>query len=200
MGIRVAIVSLGAANRLSVAYAVERCGASPYFAETPSRLLDARAIVVPGVANFGYAASMLDRLGLRSALQSAITRDVPLLGICAGFQLLYEQSEESAGARGLGVLCGTVRAVSGPRRVHMGWSRVRTVGAAKTFENGWAYFAHAFAPRSGSEEVAAVSRFGKAFVSGIERPGILGVQFHPERSGAYGQRFLQRFVDGAATR
>lgn len=187
---RLAVLCAGAGNRTSIGCALERAGAEPIIVE--DRFENADAIVFPGVAHFGYLAEQLDARGWRAPILDAIDRGVPFLGICAGAQLLFARSEEARGARGLGVFPETVRALAGPRSQHMGWNAVVPVGNGVA--RGWGYFAHAFAPPPAATATVAMSVYGKPFASVVRSCSVMGVQFHPERSGAYGAGILRGFV------
>jgi len=192
----VGIVALGAANRRSIDAALQRAGASTRFVTGPNALAGCDAIVLPGVANFGYVAAELERAELRGALIEAIAGGRPLLGICVGYQLLFERSAEAPGVRGLGFFEGEVRRVRTPRVPHMGWNRVEPL--APVFAGGWAYFANAYAPAATARDAIATTRDGEdTFASAASRGRVLGVQFHPERSGAYGAALLASFVESA---
>lgn len=189
---RIAIVSLGAANRASVRYGLERAGADVYFAERGSETIGADALVVPGVANIGHMIKALDARAFRAPMEKALASNVPILAICAGFQLLYEGSEEDPTARALGYLEGTVRRLKSPRTQHMGWNIVEACSDA--MESGWAYFAHGFAAPAHGASVCARTTYGTAFAAAAQRGRVFGVQFHPERSGTFGAKVLARFV------
>ncbi len=193
----VGIVALGAANRHSIEAALRRAGAATRFVQKPSEVGTCDALVLPGVANFGFVAQELDRTELRPALIEAIRFGIPLLGICVGFQLLFEGSDEAPRSRGLGVFAGTVRRLRTPRVPHMGWNLVEPRDA--TLSRGWAYFANAFAPdASVSDAVATTNDGDDTFASAAARGNVRGVQFHPERSGAYGAALIASFVQSAA--
>ena len=194
---RIGVLQLGAANRRSVAIALERAGAVPFAVRCGEDLGEADGLVIPGVSNFGYVADALDRCGLRAPLREALAAAVPVLAICAGFQLLFEASEEAPQQSGLGYFGGTVRRVKGRRSQHMGWNRVVAASDADGALNGWAYFAHAYAPPAPCDGAVAWSDYGERF-SSIARRGPMGVQFHPERSGRYGAALIGAFVARAA--
>jgi imidazole glycerol-phosphate synthase subunit HisH len=190
------IVTVGAANRRSIEAALVRAGAQTRFVTVPGEMTGCDALVLPGVANFGYVARELDTTGLRAALLDAVERGTPLLGICVGYQLLFERSEEAPLERGLGIFSGTVRRLTTPRVPHMGWNRVES---CSRLESGWAYFANSYAPDDGVDAALATTTDGNtAFASAAERGDVLGMQFHPERSAAYGARLLEQFVESAA--
>lgn len=192
----IGIVALGAANRRSIEAALRRAGAATRFIEKPSEVGPCDALVLPGVANFGYVAEELDRTELRPALIEAIRFGIPLLGICVGFQLLFEGSDEAPRARGLGIFAGTVRRLRTPRVPHMGWNLVEPRG---DIARGWAYFANAFAPDASVPDALATTQDGDdTFTSAAVRGNVLGFQFHPERSGAYGAALIESFVQSTA--
>jgi imidazole glycerol phosphate synthase glutamine amidotransferase subunit len=194
----VGIVALGAANRRSIEAALRRAGAATRFIEKPSEVGTCDALVLPGVANFGYVAQELDRTQLRPALIEAIRFGIPLLGICVGLQLLFEGSDEAPRARGLGIFSGTVRRLRTPRVPHMGWNLVEPRETA-ALSRGWAYFANAFAPDASVRDAVAITNDGEdTFASAAARGNVLGVQFHPERSGVYGAALIAAFVQSAA--
>lgn len=194
---RIGILTLGAANRASIAQAIERVGGAAAFVDSAQGLRNADAIVFPGVAHFGYVVDQLDRRGLRAPLLSTIAAGTPYAGICAGFQILFDGSDEAPEARGLSVFAGTVARVHGPKSPHMGWNTVVPREAAQSGIAGWAYFAHEYAPPASVESASAFTCYGSAFASVAEKGSVRGVQFHPERSGEFGSRVLSRFVESA---
>jgi len=193
---QIGLLVLGACNKRSVTAALERADARTLDILQREDLERVDAVIFPGVANVGYVARALDHGGLRTPLGDAIRGGLPLLGICAGFQMLFEHSDEDRDVTGLGVFRGNVEALRGPKRLHMGWNRVAPLTA--NMPEGWAYFAHGFAAPANADGVIATTRFGSSTFASVSRGGsVTGVQFHPERSGAYGQAFLQQFVDAA---
>lgn len=189
---RIAIVALGAVNRRSIARGIERAGGEAVFVGEPRAVEGADGLVIPGVANLGYLTQELDRRGLRARVREAVAGAMPCLGICAGFQLMFESSEEAPNELGLGIFRGTVRRLRGPKSPHIGWNFVETSDPA--FESGWAYFAHSYAPPADVPAAIAVTSYGVSFASAGSRGSAIGVQFHPERSGRYGAGILERFV------
>jgi imidazole glycerol-phosphate synthase subunit HisH len=188
----VGILALGAANSRSIVHALRRAGADTVLLERPEQLSAVCALVLPGVANLGYVIEALDRGNWRAPILAAISAGLPTLGICAGFQLLCTRSEEAPGLRGLGIFSGIVTKLAAEKIPHMGWSRVDASSSA--FESGWAYFAHSYAPPAVLRETLAITQCGGPFACAAGSANVIGVQFHPERSGGYGARVLQRFV------
>lgn len=194
---RIGIAQLGACNRRSIAAALERAGASVCWIESAQEIAGCDGLVLPGVANAGYVIAEVERRGLRDALYEACTSGMPVLGICAGFQLLYEYSEEAPQAAGLGIFVGGVRKLQTPRVPHMGWNFASSLDET-AFASGWAYFAHTYAPELSTQTIAITRDGEDAFASAARCGNVTGVQFHPERSAAYGTALLERFVKTAA--
>ena len=196
----IAIVDYGVGNLASVQKAFAAVGAEAVLARDPGLLAAADAIVLPGVGNFGHCSREFHRFGLAEPLRAARARGVPLLGICVGMQLLFAGSEEDAGARGLGFLPGTVvqmRSSAELRVPQIGWNALHLTGPhpwlAETRDGDHFYFVHSYVPVADANVLATVEYGGaRCVVAGSE--GILGVQFHPEKSGANGLRLLRAFV------
>jgi glutamine amidotransferase len=195
---RVAVLSLGASNAANICAGVRRAGGDPYALRSADGLDGADALVLPGVANVAFLIDAIEAAGLREPLVTAIDRGLPTLGICAGFQLCFQASDEAPARRLLGIFQGRVQSMRAPKLPHMGWNHVESTVA--DFESGWAYFAHSFAAPADAEETIAISRHGDAFASASRKGNVTGLQFHPERSGIYGASLLRSFLLEAAVR
>lgn len=190
------IIDAGGANLGSVRAAFARLGVSPELSRDPARIATAERLVLPGV---GAAAPVMDTLrasGIDVLLRGLKT---PLLGVCIGMQVLFERSEEGDVA-GLGLLRGPVRklpASPGIRMPHMGWNRLaRRVDSPLLDgidEGAQAYFVHSYGV-IGSADAIAETEHGSTFCAAVARGNIAGAQFHPERSGTVGARFLRNFL------
>jgi glutamine amidotransferase len=146
----------------------------------------ADGVVLPGVGAFGRCAEALIDSGLDKVARNALETGVPFLGICVGFQLLYEGSEESPGTPGLGALAGTVqRLPAGVKCPQIQWNPLRAVGDR---------------PSPIGPETVATCDYGGDIAAAIERDHIWGTQFHPEKSGAFGLAVLANFVELATAR
>lgn len=168
--------------------------------EGPADATECRLLVLPGVGAFGDGVRHLRRRGWEPALREWIAGNRPLLGICLGLQMLFESSEESPGERGLALLEGDVRRfrVSSPLKVpHMGWNRVWAEPSAAAWFEGipagaHMYFVHSYyACPVDTSVVAARTDYGDSFCSAVQHGALVAVQFHPEKSQAYGRRLLQ---------
>ncbi len=202
----VAVVDYGAGNLVSIDQALTAAGARVRLASGPADIDGADVLVVPGVGAAAPAMERLSAAGLVEPVRAWIAEDRPFLGICLGLQLLFERSDED-GAETLGVLPGrTVRLAGAPTLPHIGWNQVdrrRDHPALSGIDDGADfYFVHSYAghPADGLDDagVLATTTHGSRFVSAVARGRLLGVQFHPERSGGDGLRLLANVVRWAA--
>jgi imidazole glycerol phosphate synthase glutamine amidotransferase subunit len=205
-GPRVAVVDYGAGNLVSIEQALTQVGATPVRATRPGELDGANLLVVPGVGAAAPAMERLEAAGLVEPIRRWIDSDRPFLGICLGLQLLFEGSDED-GAVTLGVLPGRTRRLEdAPTLPHIGWNQVERRRDHPAFagvtDAADFYFVHSYAgaPDGTDDAVLATTTHGRPFVSAVARGNLLGVQFHPERSGTDGLRLLANVVSlvGAA--
>ena len=197
-GPAIAVVDYGAGNLVSIQQALARVGAVVTIARDGEALRRQDAVVVPGVGAAGPAMDRLQRHGLVEPIRAWIAADRPFLGICLGLQLLFDTSDED-GASTLGVIDGrTVRLEDAPTLPHIGWNQVIQARPHPLFDGiddgADFYFVHSYVgvPTDGAV-IAATTQHGRPFVSAIARGPLLGVQFHPERSGDDGLRLLANF-------
>ncbi|GAB4169228.1 MAG: imidazole glycerol phosphate synthase subunit HisH [Terrimicrobiaceae bacterium] len=196
----IALVDYGSGNLRSVEKALEACGARVVRATGADALSEADAIVVPGVGAFGDCANNLRSAGLWEPVGEWLRSGKPYLGICLGYQLLFESSEESPGVSGWGVLPGrVVRFRDGDLKVpHMGWNMLRDLKGPlfpEPNEVPWVYFVHSYYPAP--EDTAIVSSFcdyGVRFAASVSTGRIHATQFHPEKSQACGLEVLRGFL------
>lgn len=195
----VAIIDSGGANIASLVFALQRLGCEAVLTRDPQRIRDARRVILPGV---GAAADAMERLAANGLDRLIPTLEQPLLGICLGMQLLFEESEEGP-ARCLGIIPGTARrfAASVGPVPHMGWNQVQRRTDSPLLaglEDGeYFYFVHSYALPPGPCTVATTD-YGGPFTAIARRGNFHGTQFHPERSGRAGARVLRNFLEDEA--
>lgn len=208
-----AVLDYGIGNLRSAQKALQHLGADAALVTDPAGAEGASGVVLPGVGSFGPCARALRASGLDQVVHDAVARGQAFLGICVGFQLLYEGSEEDPGEPGLGILAGTVRSLpTSVKRPQMQWNCLQRV-PAPTPESAagsvgmldglgaapWMYFVHSYAPQS-TEHAVATCDYGGTVVAAVVHGPVWGTQFHPEKSGRSGLAVLANFVRAAQAR
>jgi glutamine amidotransferase len=196
----IAVVDYGAGNIHSVARALARVGAEFEVTDQPASIAAAQGVVLPGVGAAADTMHGLRSRGVDEPVVQAIARGVPYLGICMGFQVLFESSEEDEETPCLGVLPGRVRRLRPGLHVpHMGWNQVHQVRdtplLAGIGQDANFYFVHAYYPQPAEPTaIAATTDYGVSFASAVAQDNLFAVQFHPEKSGDVGLRVYANFV------
>ena len=199
----IGIVDYGSGNLRSVHRAVEHAGGLCSLVHSPSDAERCKALVVPGVGSFGDCASQLKQIGLWDYLGRWISDDRPYLGICLGYQLLFDSSEESPGVGGFGILAGKAvhfPRVSGLKIPHMGWNQLHITNPSDPLMTGLGvnpdfYFVHSYYPVPEEKGViTSTCDYGLEFAASITRGNLSAVQFHPEKSQEIGLRMLRNFI------
>jgi imidazole glycerol-phosphate synthase subunit HisH len=200
---RIAICDYGIGNLGSVLKAFRHVGAPAFLASDPRELLAADALVLPGDGAFGASMSELVARGQHDVVRAFAAEGRPVLGICIGMQLLFDESDEHGRHRGLGLLPGRVERLPDTVRVpHMGWNvleRRRPHEVLQDLAGGdYVYFVHSYACRADDDVVLATTDYGGPVAAVVGRGSVLGMQFHPEKSQAVGLRLVARFAEIAA--
>ena len=192
----IAIVDYGVGNIRSVERALVHAGASVELTSDPEKLETAAGLVLPGVGAFGPALARLAEGGLGRRVRELALKGKPVLGVCLGYQLLFEESHEHGRHEGLGLLEGKVVEVTGSERLPViGWSRTAQCAASALWngvaDNSYFYYVHSFAPEAST---CAIGSTAHAPAAAAARGSVAGTQFHPEKSGASGLRLYRNFV------
>lgn len=192
----IGIVDYGVGNLRSVERALLHAGASPRLTADLDELGAANGVVLPGVGAFAPALAKLERGNLGRWIVELARKGKPLLGVCLGFQLLFEESSENGRHEGLGLLAGSVVEVSGSSRLPViGWCRLRQTEFSPLWDGiadqSYFYFVHSYTP-SGSRDTLAATEHSPTAAAG--RLNVMGTQFHPEKSGPDGLRVYQNFL------
>jgi len=196
----IVIVDYGAGNLRSVVNAVNKLGYQPMVSSNPDDVLNARAVILPGVGAAADTMINLEKLGLASPIRRFIAEDRPFLGICIGLQVLFTGTEEGGWHRCLDIVPGIVRKLpAGLKIPHMGWNQVKQKTSHPIFEgipdNANFYFVHSYyAEPEDRSLVAGETEYGISFCSIVIRNNLIATQFHPEKSGQFGLKLYDNFI------
>ena len=197
----VAIIDYGVGNLRSVEKAFAATGQNAFITGNVDELREAQRLVLPGVGAFAACMSALHEHGLVNVVRERVAEGVPLLGVCVGMQLLFEQSDEFGTSQGLGLLQGRVRRFSEELVVpQVGWNRIRQTQSHPLFngveDDSFFYFVHSyFCEPDDKAVVVGETEYGMNYASVVARGNVCGVQFHPEKSQAVGLKMLENFAE-----
>ena len=200
---KVGIINYGGGNLRSVINAFESLGHTPLMIDTPADLKEVTHLIFPGQGAFGQCSAQVAELDLLEPMREWIAQDRPFFGICIGYQLLFQGSDESPGDIGLATLKGQVRHFAKDTQLkvpHMGWNALALKDPQDPMWEGlpaepYFYFVHSYFPQeTEAEDVAATTSYGETFTSAIRRGQVWGCQFHPEKSQHAGIQLLQNFL------
>jgi imidazole glycerol-phosphate synthase subunit HisH len=204
----IALLDYGSGNLRSVHKALLKVGANVRIARKPSEISDARAVVLPGVGAFDDCIHALEKQELLQASKTFMQTGKPFLGICVGYQALFERSEEfNSCAAGLGYFKGSVVRFSdqnGVKIPQIGWNQVESINPNCPLfkgisEGSYVYFVHSFFPKPTDPSIIATqTTYGESFASSVWRDNVFATQFHPEKSQRVGLQLLKNFVDYAS--
>ena len=199
----IAVIDYGAGNLQSVVKALRFIGCDCMITNNKQELLSANGAILPGVGSFGDAMDCMNRSGAADGVLSFVKTGKPLLGICLGLQLLFDSSEESPNARGLGLLKGSIRKIpdnDGTLKIpHMGWNSLDLCRRDGIFQglpdDPYVYFVHSYYLTAEDESiVSAKTQYGTSIDAAVAFENIYATQFHPEKSGKLGLQILRNFA------
>ncbi len=197
----IAIVDYGAGNLNSVKKALDYIGAKNVITYDKKTIETASRVILPGVGSFGDAMESMRARGLEETVKKSADGSKPFLGICLGLQLLFEESEESPGAKGLGIFSGSIKkipSVDGLKVPHMGWNSVKLTQNNGIFsginDESYFYFVHSYY-LSGADTEAAVTDYGVKIQCAVQKGLVAATQFHPEKSSEAGLMLLRNFAE-----
>ena len=199
----VAIIDYDAGNLRSVEKALEALGAETVVTRDPEVIAGSSRVILPGVGSFGDAMERLNQYGLPDVIRRTVSGNKPFLGICLGLQLLFEESEESPGVPGLGILKGKILKIpqtEGLKIPHMGWNSLNLKPDSRLFagirDQEYVYFVHSYYLKAQEmSQVAATTWYGTEIHAAVEAGNVFACQFHPEKSGDTGLRILKNFLE-----
>jgi imidazole glycerol-phosphate synthase subunit HisH len=194
----IAVIDYKAGNLTSVMKALRALGCHATVTADPTVVRRARKVILPGVGHF-QATRLLEETGLTDAVSNIIARGIPFLGICVGLQWLFEGSTEAPAVKGLSLFRGECeRFAPGVKVPHVGWNEVRVNPQSRLMhgleDGAFVYYTHSYRAPVVAETVA-ITAYDGPFSGAVERDNVMGVQFHPEKSGVTGMRVLRNFVE-----
>lgn len=199
----VAVIDYDAGNIKSVQKALEFLGKQAVVTRDRKEILTAERVILPGVGNFGDAMAKLKDFSLVSVIEEVTKQGTPFLGICLGLQLLFEESEESPGVRGLGLLPGKIVRIpkeTGLKIPQIGWNALKYPSKGRLFEKvpegAYVYFVHSYYLQAQEKEIVkATAEYGVTVEASVEKDNIFACQFHPEKSSEAGLQILRNFMN-----
>ncbi len=203
---KVAIIDYDAGNTKSVENILRVLGQNVVLTRDPEEILSADHVILPGVGAFGDAMARLEEYGLIPVIRDVVDKKIPFLGICLGLQLLFEESEESPGVKGLGILKGKIRKIpdhidGAVQKVpQIGWNDLTYGKAGRLFQNlpehSYVYFVHSYYLHAEDPDIVTARCFyGVDIDASVESGNVFACQFHPEKSERVGRTILQNFLN-----
>ena len=199
----IAIIDYDAGNIKRVEKALQKLNAEVVITKDAEEILQADKVILPGVGAFGDAMANLKKYGLDKVIHQVVEKGTPFLGICLGLQLLFERSDETPGAIGLGVLEGEVLRIPDKDNLkipHMGWNSLHLQNQGRLFqgisEQSYVYFVHSYYLKAKDEDIVKTTTdYGVNIHASVEKGNVFACQFHPEKSSEVGLQILKNFVE-----
>lgn len=198
----IAIIDYDAGNLKSVEKALDYLGEDTIVTRNSKEILGADKVILPGVGSFGDAMNKLNLYNLTETIKEVADKNIPFLGICLGLQLLFEESEETPGVDGLGILKGRIHKIpdKGLKIPHIGWNSLDLKNDGRLFKgihtDSYVYFVHSYYLKAEDENVVKAStEYGTCIHASVEKNNVFACQFHPEKSGETGLKILKNFAE-----
>jgi len=199
----IAIIDYDAGNIKSVEKAIAFLGEDVVITRDKNQLLNADRVILPGVGNFGDCMEKLEKYNLIPVIKEITESEKPFLGICLGLQLLFEESDEAPGVKGLGILKGKVKRFPGDMGLkipQIGWNSLKLMNNGRLFkglsDNEYVYFVHSYYLEAEDESIVkACTEYGVNVHASVEQGNVFACQFHPEKSGDVGLKILKNFIE-----
>lgn len=199
----IAIIDYDAGNIMSVQNALKKLGAQMILTRDEKTILSADKVILPGVGSFGDCMDNLNKYNLVEVIKDVVAKGTPFLGVCLGLQLMFEESEESPGVKGLGLLKGQIKRIPEgeyKKIPHMGWNSLELKRKGRLFDgipdNPYVYFVHSYYLDAADKSiVVGTTEYNVSIDATVEKDNIFGCQFHPEKSSDVGLKILKNFVD-----
>ena len=199
----IAIIDYDAGNIKSVEKAINFLGEETVISRDRDEILSADKVILPGVGSFGDAMGKLKNYNLINTIYDVVDKKVPFLGICLGLQLLFENSDESKGVSGLGILEGEILRIPdepGLKIPHIGWNSLKFMNDGRLFkdiaDDEYVYFVHSYYLKAKNPQIVkAVTEYSTILDVSIEKDNVFACQFHPEKSGDVGLKILKNFIE-----
>ncbi len=200
----VGIIDYGVGNLFSLTSSFRAIGEEVKIIETEKDYDVCSHLILPGVGSFIPARKALKESGLEEKLLLDVKKGKPVLGICLGMQLLFRKGTEGGEAAGLNLIPGSILSIKeiipeGYKIPHIGWNRLRLTQPSLLFrrnrDGDYVYFVHSYYAKTGMKNITSVTDYGAPLTASVEKDNVLGVQFHPEKSGEAGLRILRSFLE-----
>ena len=190
------VLDYGGGNLKSVTNILDKLGYAYNLTDKKEDILEADRIILPGQGHFGQFMESLNSKGLTEALIHKINSGTPFLGICLGIQVLFEESEEAPGVKGLGIFPGKVVKFTEGKVPQIGWNELKITTNNTVLTNDYVYFVNSYHVIPENKQIiSAFSNYYIDFVASIEYKNIFAFQFHPEKSGEVGFEFFRRWIE-----
>ncbi len=195
---KICIIDFGCGNLRSVQKAFESFGAMCIITSEPEKILNSNGVILPGVGAFPDAMANIKKLEIDATLKEVVKKNIPILGICLGMQLLFDESDEVRNTKGLGLISGKIKKFKIDLKVpHMGWNNLKIIKNSPILEgvenNSYVYFVHSYYAEMNEENINGETLYGVNVPAVVSSGNIFGTQFHPEKSGDPGIKMLKNF-------